>query len=331
MRIRVISTGGTILSRPGAKGLAPADIAHETVKVLSSGFPEHEFSTKTLMSLDSANMQPEQWGGIADSVFTALDEYDGIIVFHGTDTMAYTSSALGFMLRGIRKPVTLTGSQIPAENPSSDAPSNFATAVSAILNEITGVTVSFGNKIISGVRATKLNSSGTDAFGSVNVPPIAEMTDLGMKILGGIPPVSDIPRTPEKNICPDVFLLKLTPGMKPEIFETLLGMGYRGIVIEAFGTGGVPCAGRSLAEGVSLAVRNGTPVVVCSQCPKGGVNLSVYDTGGRMLEAGAFSAGDMSTEATVTKLMWALGKTSDPSEIEKIFRTNLAGEITLRS
>jgi L-asparaginase len=330
MRVRVISTGGTILSCQGEHGLVPARGADETVSALASRFPEHDFSVETLMSLDSANMQPEQWCEVADAACEALDENDGVIILHGTDTMAYTSSALGFMLRGVRKPVTLTGSQIPASDPFSDAPANFAAAVSAVLSGINGVTISFGNKIINGVRATKLSTSDINAFGSVNVPPVAEMTSLGMKILGGTAPApADMPRAPEKNICPDVFLLKLAPGVRPEIFEALLGMGCRGIVIESFGMGGVPCAGRGLTDGVSLAVGSGIPVAVCSQCPAGAADLSVYETGGRMLDAGAFSTGDMSTEAVVTKLMWALGKTSSLSEIEKIFRTNFAGEITL--
>jgi L-asparaginase len=207
---------------------------------------------------------------------------------------------------------------------------NFAAAMSAVLNGISGVTISFGNKIINGVRATKLSSTDIDAFGSVNVPPVAVMTGLGMKILGnGASVMPDTPSSLEKDICPDVFLLKLAPGVRPEIFEALLRMGYRGIVVEAFGIGGVPCAGRSLIEGVALAVRNGTPVAIRTQCPEGSADLSIYETGARMLDAGAFSAGDMSAEAAVTKLMWALGKTSDPRGIRKIFNTNFAGEITL--
>jgi L-asparaginase len=332
MRVRVISTGGTILSEQGEHGLVPARDADETVSALISRFTGHDFSVETLMSLDSANMQPEQWGEIAGAVHEALGNNDGVIIFHGTDTMAYTSSALGFMLRGAGKPVTLTGSQIPASDPFSDAQSNFAAAMSAVLNGINGVTISFGNKIINGVRATKLSASDIDAFGSVNVPPVAEMTSLGIKILGSAAPSAlNTPGSPEKNICPDVFLLKLIPGVRPDIFEALLRMGYRGIVVESFGMGGVPCAGRSLTEGVAMAVRNGMPVAVCSQCPGGAADLSVYETGWRMLDAGAFSTGDMSTEAAVTKLMWALGKTSSPREVEKIFRTNFAGEITLGS
>ncbi|MDR1510166.1 MAG: asparaginase [Synergistaceae bacterium] len=330
MRVRIVSTGGTILSRQGEKGLVPALDANETLAALAARFPEHDFSVETLMSLDSANIQPEQWGDIAAAAYEALGENDGVVILHGTDTMAYTSSALGFMLRGIRKPVTLTGSQMPAWSPFSDAQSNFATAMSAVLSGISGVTVSFGNKIINGVRATKLSTSDIEAFGSVNVPPVAEMTGLGIRITGGGVPVTPImPGALEKDVCPDVFLLKLAPGVKPEIFEALLRMGYRGIVIESFGMGGVPCAGRSLTEGVSAAVRNGTPVAVCSQCPNGAADLSVYETGGRMLDAGAFSTGDMSTEAAVVKMMWALGRTSSLREIEEIFRTNFAGEITL--
>ena len=328
MKIHIISTGGTIISVPGGNGLAPGD-ASGVLSYLGSGFPHHEFSSEVLMNLDSSNIGPEHWSRMASAAWSGLARCDGVIVAHGTDTMAYTSSALGFMLRGIKKPVTMTGSQIPFGSPDSDAPSNLALAVAAIENGITGVTVSFGNKVINGVRTVKTSTSDMCPFESVGAPPLASMTAFGLDVLC-YPLFSDEcePRL-ENQICPDVFLLKLVPGARPEIFDAILGSGCKGIVVEAFGAGNVPCEGRDIAGAVRRAVTSGIPVVTRSQCLRGHVDMRAYETGRQLLEAGAIPAGDMTTEAAVVKLMWALGKTSDPHEIGRIFRENFAGEITL--
>jgi len=328
MKIHIISTGGTIVSIPGERGLAPGD-AGRIPGFLESRFPDHKFSSEVLMNLDSSNIGPEHWSQIASAAWEALSHADGVIVTHGTDTMAYTSSALGFMLRGVRKPVTITGSQIPSDNPNSDAPSNLALAVNAVSNNIGGVTVSFGNQIINGVRAVKTSTSGICAFESVGAPPLASMTAFGLDVSHRPPFDGEYEARLENQICPDVFLLKLVPGANPEILGAIRSMGFKGAVIEAFGAGNVPCVGRDVAEAVRGLAASGVPVVTRSQCLRGSVEMSAYETGRRLLEAGAISAGDMTTEAAVVKLMWALGKTSDLIEVGGIFRNNFAGEITL--
>lgn len=317
------------MSSLGGRGFAPACDTSGIEGYLKYRFPDHQFSIEVLMNLDSSNMQPEHWSEIAANVFSSLGDSDGVIITHGTDTMAYTSSALGFMMRGIEKPVTLTGSQIPFGNTASDAPSNLSLAVASLLSGIKGVTVSFGNAIINGVRAVKTSTSSLNAFESVGVPPMAVITNAGLEISSRATVEREGPPVLENYICPDVFLLKIVPGTNPEIFDAALSTGCRGIVVESFGAGNIPFIGRDISEGVSRAVRRGVPVIARSQCLRGYVDLSAYETGVSMREAGAIPAGDMTTEAAVTKLMWALGKTDDISEVERVFRVNYAGEITI--
>jgi L-asparaginase len=328
MKISLISTGGTILSVPGEHGLAPTGDTDGIMRDLESRFPSHDFSLETLMRLDSSNIQPEQWCEIASAAYSSLSDSDGVIIMHGTDTMAYTSSALGFMLRCIRKPVTLTGSQIPSGDSASDAPSNLSLAVSAVENGVRGVTVSFGNAVINGVRAVKTSTSDMSAFESVGVPPMAVLTAFGLEVSSRSTFKRTFPPSLENHVCPDVFLLKLAPGTNPAIFDVLAGMGCKGIVVESFGAGNVPSAGRDIAQGVRRSVRRGIPVVARSQCLRGKVDLSAYETGMAMMDAGAISAGDMTTEAAVAKLMWVLGKTSETREIGRLFLTDCAGEIS---
>ena len=280
------------------------------------------------MNLDSSNIGPEHWRVIAYEAWRSLGDFDGAVITHGTDTMAYTASAMAFMMGGLTKPVTLTGSQIPFGEPMSDAPSNLALAVAAVERGLTGVTVWFGDVVINGTRAVKTSTSAMLAFESVGAPPVAVASAFGLEVAGERAGLGNIPACLDTRVCPEVFLLKLSPGVNPEIFDALARMGCRGIVIEAFGAGNVPCSELNVAEAVRRAVENGIVVVTRSQCLRGRVDMSAYETGARLLEAGAVSAGDMTTEAAVVKLMCALGRTGDAGEIAKMFRTNFAGEIT---
>ncbi|MDR1581101.1 MAG: asparaginase [Synergistaceae bacterium] len=329
MKIHVVSTGGTIVSEGGRNGLSPSRFSsRRVVDLMSSVFPEHTFSHSAPMNLDSSNIEPEDWSEIASEVFSPLRDCDGVIVTHGTDTMAYTASALAFMLRGIDKPVTLTGSQIPFGLAGSDAVSNLTLAVAALADGIKGVTVSFGGRVINGARAVKTSSFGMDAFESVGAPPRALFTASGLDILTENPARGGGPVL-ENDICPNVFLLKLAPGTNPNIFDALAGLGYSGVVMEAFGAGGVHSVRRGLASAARAAAARGMVIVVRSQCLYGRTDLNLYETGAAIRDC-TISAGDMTTEAAVVKLMWALAKTSSFEEAAEIFRTNYAGEITLQ-
>ncbi|MDR1916453.1 MAG: asparaginase [Synergistaceae bacterium] len=331
-KILIISTGGTIISKSGKNGLTPSGEVGSLLDIVRTRFPGHDISLKELMRLDSSNIQPEHWREISIAVYDALLRWDGVVITHGTDTMAYTASALAFMLRNLQKSVVLTGSQMPYCDPLSDAPANLCTATSAVLNDIVGVTVAFDHKIINGLRAVKTSTMGMDAFESPNAPIMAAVSASGLDInvrSTSAPAACAHPLTLENKMCGDVLLLKLIPGTKPELLSMLPDMGYRGVVIEAFGAGGAHNIGRDITIGLKSLMDAGVPVVVRSQCPRGRADLSIYEVGRLMRSMGVISAGDMTAEAAVTKLMWALGMTSDMSEITDIFNTNFAGEITL--
>ncbi len=328
-KILVLATGGTIASEAGANGLEPAIGAGGLLPYLVGVAENYEITTKDILHLDSSNIQPEEWVIIARSVYEHHKDYDGIIITHGTDTMAYTASILSYMLRNLPIPVVLTGSQLPMSHPLTDAADNMRYAFAMAASGTPGVFVSFNRKIILGCRAVKVRTTGFDAFESVNCKNVALIDSNGLNINEKLvrKPVGECELL--DSLCPDVFLIKLTPGLKPEIFDVLLQMNYKGIVIEAFGAGGLHFINRDLISKLAKMVEHGISVVVSSQCLYERSDLSIYQVGKLALEKGVISAYDMTTEAAVTKLIWALGQTENPAEIKKIFETNYNGEITL--
>lgn len=328
-RILILGTGGTIASTDSNHGLHPAYRAAE----LLSRIPEacevpgvERIDTRDVFLLDSANIQPEEWQEIARAAALALDSYDGIVITHGTDTMAYTAAMLSYMLRDLDHPVVLTGSQMPLGDPFTDARINLLSAVSVAATAPRGVFLAFNRRVIHGCRAVKVRTTGVDAFESVNFPLAGQVGDKGVVMQFEWP----IPKGPfhlEDRICPDVFLLKLIPGTRPILFKELLRMGYRGIVVEAFGIGGLHFIRRNLAQAVEEAVSSGMIVVVTSQCLYERTDLSIYEVGRRILDRGIIPAFDMTTEAAVTKLMWVLGRTLDPAEVRDAMHRDLCGEV----
>lgn len=325
-RILLITTGGTIVSRQGAEGLEPGG-PQELEQTLQNFAAYYEVGLRDIFCLDSSNIRPEEWQAIARAVYEERGKWDGIVITHGTDTMAYSASALTFMLPGIDLPVVFTGSQLPMQHILSDGPDNLRTAFAMAASGVPGVFLAFDRKVMLGCRAVKVRASGFSAFESINAGYVAYVTDRGLTLNKDCLPVVSGPAALRTDISKNVFLLKLTPGLSPEIFDALAGMGYRGVVIEAFGLGGINVLNRGL-QGIRRAVEMGISVVVTTQCLYDSANLRVYQVGSRLLDMGVIQGFDMTSEAAMTKLMWALGQKMTPEEIKKLFAKSIAGEIT---
>lgn len=325
--ILLLTTGGTIASLPGGEGLEPqrSDVMERELQQLRTYY---NITVRDVMCLDSSNIQPRQWKTIAESIFENRAGFDGIVVSHGTDTMAYSASAVTFMLPGIDLPVVFTGSQLPLADVLSDGPDNLRTAFAMAASGRPGVYLAFDRKVMLGCRAVKVRASGFSAFESINARYAGLVSNHGLVLDAAVlPRCTGGPRL-MTNISSDVFLLKLTPGLNPSIFDMLRAMRYRGIVIEAFGLGGIDVLSSSL-QGIRRAVDEGISVVVTTQCLYDSANLQVYQVGNKLLQLGVIQGRDMTSEAAMTKLMWALGQDMDPEQIKALFSTNLAGEITV--
>ena len=324
--ILLLTTGGTIASMPGGEGLEPhrADVLERELQQLRTYY---DITVRDVMCLDSSNIRPEEWQFIATEIFNQRAGYDGVVVSHGTDTMAYTASAVTFMLPDIDLPVVFTGSQLPLHDVLSDAPDNLRTAFAMAASGKPGVFLAFDRKIMLGCRAVKIRASGFSAFESINARYAGIVSNLGLVLDEQVLPKCQRPARLCTDISKDVFLLKLTPGLNPAVFDMLAAMGYKGIVVEAFGLGGINFLGRGL-RGIQRAVEDGISVVVTTQCLYDSSDLRVYQVGNKLLDLGVVQARDMTSEAAMTKLMWGIGQGYGQFQIAELFTQNIAGEIT---
>ena len=326
-KILLMTTGGTIASVPGGEGLEPmrSGVMERELELLRTYY---EITVLDVMCLDSSNIRPEEWKQIATEIFNNRHGFDGIVVSHGTDTMAYTASAVTFMLPDIDLPVVFTGSQLPLRDMLSDGPDNLRTAFAMAASGCPGVFLAFDRKVMLGCRAVKVRASGFSAFESVNARYAGRVSNLGLVLDTDVLPVRSGEACLKPEISKNVFLLKLTPGLNPAIFDMLAAMGYRGIVVEAFGLGGFNVLGKNL-RGIQRAVEDGVSVVVTTQCLYDSSDLRVYQVGNRLLDMGVIQGRDMTSEAAMTKLMWAIGQGYEQEQIAELFSRNLAGEVTV--
>ena len=322
-KITLLATGGTIASVQGADGLAPGVSARELLD-LAPQPAAAEITTRDVFSLDSSNIQPEEWRELARAAFDALENADGVVITHGTDTMAYTAAALSFMLRAPRGPVVLTGSQLPLKHPLSDAPVNLGEAFEVARSAPPGVYVVFNHKIIHGARAVKLRTTSFDAFGSINAQPAGFLDAEGPHYAAIEPAFSESPQLLD-SLDPRVFLLKLIPGTAPAVFDWIAHSGMRGMVLEAFGLGGLHYIRRNLVDKLRMLSECGIYTLVTTQCLYEQTNFTLYEVGRGVLSDRVISARDMTSEAAVAKLMWALG---DMKNRIHLLNENICGEMS---
>lgn len=327
-KILLLSTGGTIASVISDSGLVPKESGEQLIKLL--GKLPFEIEVKNILQLDSSNIQPEEWKFIAEEIFKYRNDYDGIVVSHGTDTMAYTASMLSFMLQGIEIPVVLTGSQVPINVVLSDAPDNLRLAFTAATKCAPGIYLAFDRKVMLGCRTVKVRTTNFNAFESVNVPPVAKITSDGMVFEKKVKAVSG-PCKLNTDIDSHVSLVKLFPGFDPNLLFAMAKSGCHGIIIEAYGMGGMNYIRRNMVGAVGKLIRQGIPVIASSQCLYERSDLTKYEVGRLALLEGAISAHDMTSECAITKLMWALRQSMGVHQVAQFFNTNVVGEVTLDS
>ena len=276
-----------------------------------------------IANMDSTNMTPEEWEMIIDAIERNYKNYDGFVITHGTDTMAYTASALSIALQNLGKPVILTGSQIPAYALYTDARRNLINAVRVATLDISGVYIVFDERIILGARATKASESKLDAFQTVNDQDAGEIR-INIELRPDVPKRHNRELKVKKGFESDVFVTSLIPGQDVTDLEFLLdNERIKGIIIKAFGTGNIPYKFESFFK---KARKKKVPIVITSQCLHGITRMQCYDVGKRALELGAIEGYDQSLEMLVVKLMWAL-KNYPYEKIKEIMNTNFVGEL----
>ena len=307
-KILIISTGGTFNSVPTDSGLQPqfneTDL-RERLKPISDGC---NLTFQNLFNIDSANFEPKHWKLISESIEEHYQSQDGIIIIHGTDTMAYTSSMLSHMLEGIPIPVVITGSQLGISDPLSDGLENMRLSIYMARSNYSGVYVVFNRKVILGKYASKTHSKSFSPFESINYDYFGEVNSEGLNIREELLPKIDPNFKVKNNMSENVFLLKLTPGLKPSIIDILIEEGYKGIIIESYGLGGLPnTEGNDFGSKVKLAIEKGIKIVILSQCTYDGVDLDVYETGVTIKDAGIINMPLATKEYAYTRLIWELG------------------------
>ena len=325
-RILLLTTGGTIASRLTDEGLAPGLDGENLARYLG-GLPDsYDLTVRDILHLDSSNIQPEEWRLIAQHVYAARDGFDGIVISHGTDTMAYTAAGLSYLVQGCPKPIVLTGAQKPIGFETTDSKQNLRDAVTVAASDMAGVMLVFNGKIILGTRARKTRSKSFEAFSSINYPLLGMVRD-GRIIRYIRPEARAVPQFYD-TVNPKVALMKLIPGADCGAAAYLLERNDA-LIIESFGVGGLPTykAG-DYYDTVKAGLDAGKTVVMTTQVENEGSDLAVYHVGSSIKRnLPILEAYDMTTEAVCAKLMWILGQTTDRKWVEELFYTPVACDI----
>ena len=320
--ILMLATGGTIASRESGEGLSPDISSDELLFHIPEVKELCHVDTLQLMNLDSTNIAPEHWLTMVDAIEKNYRDYDGFVITHGTDTMAYTAAALSYLIQDSPKPIVITGSQKSIAQNDSDARRNLlGSFLYACDDNSHDVSLVFDGRVILGTRARKERSKSYNAFASVDYPEIGVIRDN--RLIRYLRPQAYLYGAKPSfyhNVNPNILLLTLIPGMEARALDQLMD-SYDALICQSFGVGGLPGGGEGdIAKAMGSWVEQGKTILMMTQVPYEGSDMSVYQVGAQVKSRfPILEAYNMTLEAAVTKLMWVLGQTSDPDEIRELF------------
>ncbi len=325
-KILLIATGGTIAASLTDEGLTPSISTEELINFVPEILSICDLDAIQPINIDSTNIQPEDWCELAVLIKHNYDLYDGFVITHGTDTMAYTSAMLSYLIQKSSKPIVITGSQKPINLDITDGKMNLRDAVHYACNGNPGVYIVFNGSVILGTRARKTKTKSYDAFESINFPKAALIN--GSRITNFYRCAPKAANTEFfTDIFPNVFLLKLSPGMEPDVLDYISDK-YEAVVIESYGTGGIPFADkRNFLKKLEDATEKGKFIVIATQVMLEGSDLGAYEVGSKVLQYNVLQDYDMTIESAITKLMWILAITKDYEQVKQLFYTPVHEDI----
>ncbi len=318
--ILMIGTGGTIACKRSDAGLKPVITSEELLSYVPGSRAYCRIDALQVLNIDSTNMQPSHWLQIAQAIEARYEEYDGFVVCHGTDTLAYTAAALSYLIQDSLKPIVITGAQKPIDMENTDARTNLADSLRfASCSRAHGVNIVFDGKVIAGTRGKKERTKSYNAFSSINFPYIAMIQEDHILFYLDDKPLKSQVRF-YHELDSRTVLLKLIPSMDASLLDYMAGH-YDAVIIESFGVGGLPSyESGDFYRAISRWTSLGKTVVMTTQVAREGSNMSIYEVGKNIKrEFGLLEAYDMTLEAAVTKIMWILGQTREPEQIRQMF------------
>jgi L-asparaginase len=336
-QILMLYTGGTIgmVKAKDSDSLMPFDFEYLLQRIPEIGMLPGKFDADSLdKPIDSSDIKPEHWLRLAKRIREGQDQYDGFVILHGSDTMAYTASALSFLLHDLKKPVILTGSQLPIGVARSDARENLITALEIAMLQKVGepivqeVCIYFEYDLLRGNRTHKISAEDFDAFASLNYPRLAEAgVHIKMRENYLLRTHRNVSQAFEPAIASDVAILTVFPGMQPTYVKAVLEQDVRAVLIRSFGSGNAPTDDWFIGA-LQAFLNKGKHLINVSQCSSGTVSLGKYQASEAMQKMGVLGAADMTFEAAITKAMYLLAQNLSPKEFTQFYQKNLAGELT---